>query len=88
MIYKLKPGEFTNARVLLEPLDYNLCLLSLLAGKTGGHIYVDHPTDPTAAFVDIGHHLFLAGTAMSEDFNQGVRTLLHQVLIPRARASR
>lgn len=87
MIYKLKPSEFMNVRVLLEPLDYNLCLLSLLAGKTGGDIYVDHPTDPAVAFVDIGHHLFLAGTEKNEDFNQGIRTLLHQVLIPRARAS-
>lgn len=86
MLYKLNLSQYSYVRRLLAPLNYNLNLLSLLDGVSPGEIYANDPDQPTATFVNMGHHLFLAGTPDCESFNQAIRRLLLNILIPRSKA--
>jgi RimJ/RimL family protein N-acetyltransferase len=87
LLNKLAPSEYASARALLAPLDYNLCILSFLAGQTPGQLYTDHATHPASAFVYLGHHIFLAGAAENQPFNTSVRQLFQRVILPHNRAA-
>jgi RimJ/RimL family protein N-acetyltransferase len=84
MLFELDPTEFDRARGLLAPLDYNLSLPCLTAGKTPGRIFVDDPAEPKSVFVSLKFHLFAAGDAENEPFKQAVRQLITETIIPEA----
>jgi GNAT superfamily N-acetyltransferase len=81
---ELQPEEFARISGLLEPLDYNLSLLCLLAGEAPGRVFVDDPARPASALVELKYHLFLAGEAANPDFNRAARQLMTGTLQPLA----
>jgi RimJ/RimL family protein N-acetyltransferase len=87
MIFELPPTDFARVQNLLQPLNYNLSLACLLAGKTPGRIFVDHPDQPSSALVVMKYHLFLAGNPVNQLFNQAVYEQIRASLIPEAEAA-
>ncbi len=86
MIHELKPKHFSLVRPLYEELTYNLVIESVIAGNTHGRVWVDHPTQPTAALLwNWMDALLLAGDPQSLGFNRALKHLVRQDLLPDAR---
>lgn len=87
MLHEISQAETTCLKSLISPLDYHLVIESILAGKTPGIIFADHPTHPQAAWINFKHHCFLVGKPELPVFNQDLKEYIHQNYIPKARAA-
>jgi len=82
-LIKLKPEEFSLSREILEPIDIQLALLSLLDGESAGEVYLDNKDDPQAAFAWTMKRYFLAGKSNIIEFNQAVKKLFVTEIFPK-----
>ena len=83
----LAADDYDRARPLFQPLDDQLATIAILDRSAPASIYVDDPVQLNAALAWTGHRLFLAGSPHQATFNDQVRTLLAEIVTPRAPAS-
>ncbi|MBE0410572.1 MAG: GNAT family N-acetyltransferase [Anaerolineales bacterium] len=78
----MKPTTPEKVAHLFEPLDYQLAIGSVLAGLTPGYLYADNPSKPTIALLAYQNHLVFAGEPQNGDFNQALRNLILETIVP------
>jgi GNAT superfamily N-acetyltransferase len=86
-VVKLDPGEYGRVRSLVEPLDFHLPLVALLAGTSPGAVYVDDAETPRALLAGTGHRFFLAGAPERTEFRRGLTRLFDDTILPRTLAA-
>lgn len=88
MIAELPSNEFEKARGLFAGEDTHVAINATIDGNCPGRIFVDDPTNPSAAFIwnDIRYG-FLAGDPDNEAFVVSLSELLAETLLPEAESS-
>ncbi len=86
-MHQLDKPEYERVRRLYDPMDYHLALKGILDGSVLGQVYVDNPEHPQAALIRRKHRFYLAGSANDDEFNEEVRRLFAETVLPQAKAS-
>ncbi len=68
-----------NVIPLFAPLENHTVLQTIIAGATPGHIYADDPTQPTFAFAQFKHRVFLAGQPKKSAAEQLRHLILNEI---------
>lgn len=86
-MFEISASSAACLEPLCSPLNYHLVIASILAGKTPGEIFTDHPSRPQAAWINFKHHCFLVGAPDLPDFNRELIGYINQHYIPKARTA-
>ncbi|MBN1287032.1 MAG: GNAT family N-acetyltransferase [Anaerolineae bacterium] len=87
-IYELQPSDFEKARPVFAGLKDRVIIHAIIEGNSAGRIFVDDVNKPTAAFTwNELRYSYLAGDPDHEAFNESLRDLLTQTLLPEAKVS-
>ena len=82
MIKELEKKDYKKIRHLFEDRDYvNSFRSHLERTPITKRVLVDDTNDPQTAVIVVPPRLFIGGRADNEEFNQGLRNYIHEVLI-------
>jgi len=83
-MYELNQASFTQAAPLFAAIDHNRAIVyAVLEGNSPGRIFVDHPRQPTCAFLAAaGAYSYVAGDAHNAAFCQALPGLIFDQLLP------
>ena len=68
-------------------MDHSLAVTAIIEGTASGKIYVDDPTEPTAALTWSKHRIFAAGNDSNEEFNSVLNGKFVNEIAPLASAA-
>ena len=85
MLQLLQPHQYHLAAPLFRPIDYHLCLATVLDGSTPGKVWVDDPANPRSALAAFRHRFYLAGDENNPPFLSSLRDLFLDEIIPNGR---
>ncbi|GHO62261.1 hypothetical protein KSC_011530 [Ktedonobacter sp. SOSP1-52] len=76
----LTPPAFERVKPLFADMAYHLAIVTVLAGKTPGQVYVDDSEAPQTALLlpTNPHRIYLAGRAGHSDLQQTIQAILAQ----------
>lgn len=84
---RLSPAQYASILPLFEALDFNLTIHSIVAGNTPAWVFMDRPASPHLALLwDRQDALFLGGDSQDMAALAALRNLLHNHILPDARA--
>ena len=88
MIHELKPEQFQSVRNLFDDLAYSLVINAVIEGIKPGRVLVDEAENPRTAFLwDWKHRFYLAGYEHNAAFNNALRKLITDEILPELRTS-
>lgn len=89
MLKRLNPAQYKRVLPLYAPLDFNLVIRSVAEGSTPAVVFADRPEQPGVALIwNRQDALLLAGSNQDMAALAGLRNLLHNHILPEARARR
>ncbi|MHA2140162.1 MAG: GNAT family N-acetyltransferase [Candidatus Thorarchaeota archaeon] len=75
--------NFENARTLFKGFDYQVVVRAVIEGSSPGKIWVNDATQPSSGFMATTEGWFLAGDPSNDGFNQGLKDLVHDMILKR-----
>ena len=76
-----------QAQALFEGLSEHLAIAGVFAGTAPARLFVDRPSGPRCALLQIGYRYYLAGSPDVDVFNDWLRRFLDETVFPQARAA-
>ena len=83
----LEQSNYAAALPLFTEMDDQLAPLVVIESVSPGTIYVNDGQCPGSALLKVGHRYYLAGNPANAAFNQDLRDLFVQSIIPQTRAA-
>ena len=77
----METHEFERARGLFKGFDFQVVVRAVIEETSPGKIWVDDTSDPRAGFMATTEGWFLAGTPTNQQFNEGLRELIHRMIL-------
>jgi GNAT superfamily N-acetyltransferase len=76
MLYRLQSTGYARAGSLFATMECHLIIRAVIAGSSPGAVYVDHPEQPSAAWVSSAEGCYLAGDPENATFVNALRDML------------
>ncbi|MDH4214139.1 MAG: GNAT family N-acetyltransferase [Candidatus Thorarchaeota archaeon] len=78
---EMKKQAFENARLLFRGFDYQVIVRAVIDGTSPGKIWVNDVNHPECGFMATTEGWFLAGGPEKDEFNHGLRKLVHDMVL-------
>lgn len=87
MLTLLEPAQYSLALPLFGEMNDQLAVFAVLNGESHGEVFVDDPHHPGSALLRVSYRYYLAGSTTNAAFNQDVRCLFAETIIPARKAA-
>ena len=78
---EMRRNSYEDARFLFKGFDYQVVVRAVIDGTSPGKIWIDNEENPKCGFMATTEGWFLAGTPENNDFNHGLRELVHDMIL-------
>ena len=86
-MHELVPAGQVQAQTLFAGLSEHLAIAGAFAGTAPARLFVDRPSAPACALLQIGYRYYLAGSPGEDAFGEWLRSYLDEIVFPQGRAA-